>query len=149
MPSLSTDLSVEQGSTFVLEFQVFDEELNPLEFLSSSINQFGTKVYSLSDYRARMKIRRSKYTNSVIYTCGTTSNFVTQPGSTLGFVTDGIYFVGGSTGFMRVVMTADTTDSFKAGRHFYDIELVQSVTGGNIVNKILSGKVEIEAESTR
>ena len=121
MPSLSTDLSVEQGSTFVLEFQVFDEELNPLEFLSSSINQFGTKVYSLSDYRARMKIRRSKYTNSVIYTCGTTSNFVTQPGSTLGFVTDGIYFVGGSTGFMRVVMTADTTESFKTSRHFYDI----------------------------
>jgi hypothetical protein len=75
--------------------------------------------------------------------------YVFQPGSTQGFVQDGVFFVGGSTGFMRLVLTADTTATFKGGRYFYDMELVQNVSGGEIVSKLLSGKMEVEAESTR
>lgn len=147
--ALQTDLSVEQGSTFVLEFQVFNDELQPLDFLNNSINQFGTTVYSLDDYRLRMKIRKSKYRDPVLHSFGNTATYVFQPGSTQGFVQDGFFFLGGSTGFMRMVLTADTTATFKAGRYFYDIELVRLVDGGEIVSKIMNGKMEIDAESTK
>jgi hypothetical protein len=149
MPSLNTDLSVEQGSTFVLEFQVFNDELQPLSLLTPSTNEFGTLIYSLDDYSVRMKIRKSKYRDPILFTVGTTMTYVFQPGSTQGFVQDGVFFVGGSTGFMRLVLTADTTATFKGGRYFYDMELVQNVSGGEIVSKLLSGKMEVEAESTR
>lgn len=149
MAALATDLSIEQGSTFVLEFQVFDEDLNAVNFLQASVNEFGTVVYSLTDYAARMKIRKSKYNDTVIYTSGTTANYVSQPGRTGGFVQDGIFFIGGNTGFIRVVITSDTTDGFKSGRYFYDMELVRTANGSEIVSKILAGKVDIEAESTR
>lgn len=150
MPAINNDLSMEQGSTFVLEFQVFTDQLEPLSMLTSSINQFGTLVYSLDDYRARMKIKKSKYRDPVLFTLGNTATYVAQPGNTLGFVQDGIFFLGGggNTGFMRVVISSDTTTTFKAGRYFYDIELVQLVDGGEIVSKLMAGKFEIEAEST-
>jgi hypothetical protein len=147
--ALQTDLSLEQGSTFVLEFQVFDDELQPLDFLNSDINEFGTRVYSLDDYRLRMKIRKSKYRDPVLHSFGNTATYVFQPGSTQGFVQDGFFFLGGSTGFMRMVLTADTTATFKAGRYFYDIELVRLVDGGELVSKIMNGKMEIDAESTK
>ena len=148
MPALHTDLSVEQGSTFVLEFQVFTEDLQPLSLLNSSINDFGRTVYSLDDYRVRMKIKKSKYRDPVLFTLGNTATYVFQPGSTLGFVQDGIFFLGGSTGFMRMVISSNTTTTFKAGRYFYDVELVQLVDGGEIASKLMAGKFEIEAEST-
>jgi hypothetical protein len=147
--SLQTDLALEQGSTFVLEFQVFNDELQPVNFLAEDLNASGTKVYSLDDYRVRMKIRKSKYRDPVLLNLGTTANYPFQPGSTLGFVQDGFFFLGGNTGFMRLVLSADTTTTFKAGRYFYDMELVRLIDGGEMVSKILSGKIEIEAESTR
>lgn len=147
--ALQTDLSLEQGSTFVLEFQVFDDELQALNFLTSQANEFGTTTYSLDDHRVRMKIRKSKYRDPVLHTIGATANYAFQPGSTLGFVQDGFFFLGGNTGFMRLVLSDNTTALFKAGRYFYDIELVRLVDGGEMVSKILSGKIEIEAESTR
>jgi hypothetical protein len=149
MPALHTDLSVEQGSTFVLEFQVFTDELQPLSLLTSEINAFGTLVYSIDDYNVRMKIRKSKYRDPILFTIGTTMTYAFQPGSTQGFVQNGVFFLGGAIGFMRLVLTADTTAAFKAGRYFYDMELVQNVSGGEIVSKLLSGKMEVEAESTR
>ena len=148
MPALNNDFSIEQGSTFVLEFQVFTEDLQPLSLLNSSINDFGRTVYSLDDYRVRMKIKKSKYRDPVLFTLGNTATYVFQPGSTLGFVQDGIFFLGGSTGFMRMVISSNTTTTFKAGRYFYDVELVQLVDGGEIASKLMAGKFEIEAEST-
>lgn len=147
--ALQTDLALEQGSTFVLEFQVFDDQLEPLDLLDSDINEFGTKIYSLDEYRVRMKIRKSKYREPILHAFGNTATYVFQPGSTQGFVQDGFFLMGGSTGFMRMVLTADTTASFKAGRYFYDIELVRLVDGGEMVSKIMNGKMEIDAESTR
>lgn len=148
MPAINKDLSLEQGSTFVLEFQVFTDELEPLSMLNSTTNEFGTKIYSLDDYRVRMKIKKSKYRDPVLFTLDDTETYIAQPGSTQGFVQNGIFLLGGNTGFMRMVINSDTTTTFKAGRYFYDVELIQLVDGGEIVSKLLSGKFEIEAEST-
>lgn len=149
MAALNTDLTIEQGSTFVLEFQVFDDLLDSVSFLSSSTDDLGTTVYSLDKYRARMKIKKSKYRTPVLYSCGTTMNYVVQPGSTAGFVTDGIFFIGGATGFMRIVITSNTSDDFKGGRYFYDLELVELMGSSEIVSKLLDGKFEVEAEATK
>ena len=142
--SLQVDLSLEQGSTFVLEFQVFDDELQPLDMLNSAIGGTGSLVYSLDKHTMRMKIKKSKYRDPVLFTLGSTATYAFQPGSTLGFVQDGFFFLGGGTGSVRLVLSADTTATFKSGRYFYDMELVRGVSGGELVSKIM-----IEAESTR
>lgn len=149
MAALNTDISLEQGSTFVLEFQVFTDDLVPLNLLTPTENEFGTLVYGFDDFRARMRIKKSKYRTPILYTAGITANYITQPGSTLGFVQDGIFFVGGSTGSIRIVVSAETTAAFKSGRYFYDLELVKTIGAtGEMVTKLLAGKVEIDAEST-
>ena len=148
MPALNMDFTIEQGSTFVLEFQVFDDLLQPLGILDSYVNDEGTLMYDFNKYNARLKIKRTKYRDPELFVCGTTMNYIVQPGSSAGFVTDGIYFVGGTTGAMRIVITSDSTASFKAGRYFYDLELVEDDTG-EIVSKLLAGKFEVEAEATR
>ena len=145
MASLNADYVIEQGSTIVIEFQVYDEELSPISLL----NYHPGNTYSLASYRFRSRVRKSKYTDSSIYYCGTTQNYIIQPGVTHEFVQDGFYFVGGNTGFVRMVIAYDTTANFKYGNHFYDVELVKSLTGGEVVTKILSGKFDIDSESTR
>ena len=148
MPALNIDLALEQGSTFVLEFQVFDDLLSPIELLEAYVDENGTTKYQFTDFSARMKIKKSKYRTPELYVCGTTMNYITQPGDTAGFITDGIFFLGGSTGHMRIVITSDTTATFKAGRYFYDLELVENA-GGEVVSKLLGGKFEIDAEATK
>lgn len=147
--AMQTDLSLQQGSTFVLEFQIFNDQLEPLDILNSSINSDGVIQYSLDNHTMRMNIKKSKYRNPVLLTLGTTSTYAFQPGDTSGFVQDGFFFLSSNTGSVRLVLSADTTSTFKPGRYFYDMELVEGVSGGELVSKILSGKIEIEAESTR
>lgn len=144
MASLNADYVIEQGSTIVIEFQVYDEDLNPVSLLN-----YSSGTYSLSSYRFRSKVRKSKYTDSVIYQCGTTQNYIIQPGTTHEFVQNGFYLVGGTLGFVRMVIANDTTANFKYGNHFYDVELVKGLTGGDVVSKIISGKFDIDSESTR
>lgn len=148
MAALSMDLEMEQGSTFVLEFQVFDDQLDALPLITPYIAADGSTQYESTNFSARMKIKKSKYRDPVLYTSGTTMTQILQPGSTLGFTTDGIFFLGGSTGSMRIVITADTTATFKSGRYFYDLELVKTVDDGEVVSKLLDGKFEVEAEAT-
>jgi hypothetical protein len=144
MASLNADYRIEQGSTFVLEFQVFDDDLLPVDMLS-----YDGTTYSLGDYRLRMKIKRTKYRDSLVYSCGITQNFVIQPSETHQFTTDGFYFLGGSTGMVRFVITADTTIGFKAANHLYDVELVKDMGNGTITSKLMMGKIDLDAESTR
>ena len=59
MAALNADLATEQGSTFVLEFKLFTDELEVVPLLTSSINQVGTLEYSLDKYRMRMKVKKS------------------------------------------------------------------------------------------
>lgn len=149
MPALSVDLTIEQGSTFVLEFQVFDDLLEPVSLLDSFINELGLREYSFGDYHMRMKIKKTRFRNPELYVSGTASNQIVQPFSPLGYTADGIYFVGGQTGFARMVISAETTESFKAGRYFYDLELVKYIGNHEIVSKLLDGKMEIDAEATK
>jgi hypothetical protein len=148
MASLNADYSIEQGSTFVLEFQIFDEELQPVNLLASTSDISGT-TYSLDSYRMRMKIRRTKYRDSLMFFCGTTQNYVVQPtDENVEFTQDGFYFLGGTAGIVRVVISSNSTGTMKACNYFYDIEMVKSITGGSVVSKLMSGKIDFDAETT-
>ena len=57
--------------------------------------------------------------------------------------------MGGNTGFARLVITAATTATFKYGKHFYDVELVENLGSDEVVTKILKGVLNISAESTK
>jgi hypothetical protein len=149
MAALNADLAIEQGTTFVLEFKLYNDQLEIVPLLTSAINNEGSVEYSMSNYRMRMKIKKSKYRTPVLYSAGTTMNFVVQPGSTEGFIRDGFLFVGGSTGSTRMVISSMTNESFKPGRYFYDVELVELVGSDEIVSRILEGKFEIDAEATK
>jgi hypothetical protein len=144
MPSMNVDYRIEQGSTFVLEFQVFDDELVPLNLL-----EYDGSTYSLGPYRMRMRIRRTKYRDSTVFTCGTTQNYVVQSGQSQEFTTDGFYFLGGSTGVARFVVTSDTSNGFKPASHFYDVELVKGLSGGDVVSKLMDGRIDLDAETTK
>lgn len=149
MASMNVDFFIEQGSTFVLDFQVFDDDLVPVPLLDEAINDSGSKEYSLSDYRMRMKIKKTKYRSPVLYSSGITQTYAISNGSTQSFIQDGIFFVGGTTGYARVVISNSTTASFKPGFYFYDIELVKDMNPGEVVSKIGEGRIEIEAEATK
>jgi hypothetical protein len=48
-----------------------------------------------------------------------------------------------------MVISSMTNESFKPGRYFYDVELVELVGSDEIVSRILEGKFEIDAEATK
>lgn len=147
MASLNADYHLDQGSTFVLEFKVYDDDMQPVP-LTELVGGSGGS-HALTDYRFSMKVWRTKYRSSLIYSCGTTQNFVLQPGDTHEMVQDGFYMVGGNTGFARMVIPWESNASFKAGINFYKVEMLKMVSGGEIVSKILTGKLDIDAETTR
>jgi len=139
MSSMNADYLLDQGSTFVLEFKMYDEDLQSVSLLNNQ-----TPLYSF-----RMKLRKTKYRGVSLFGLTEAATFVVPSGTTPDFTSNGFYLVEGNTGFVRFVITSDTTASFKPGMYFYDIEAVQSLTGGNVVSKVLSGKFDIDAESTR
>lgn len=143
MACLNADYIIEQGSTFVLEFQVFDDLLSPLPMLYFA----GGGSYDFLSYRFRTKIRRTKYRDEILYGCGTTQNYIIQSGQTHEFVQNGFYLVGGNTGFVRMVINDTTTQGFKYGNYFYDVEMVKGVSGGEVVSKLISGKIVVDAET--
>ncbi len=147
MASMNADYHLDQGSTFVLEFKVYDDDLQPIP-LANLIGGTGS-TYELGDYRFRMKAWRTKYRSSLIYSCGVTQNFVLQTGTTHEMIRDGFFVVGGNTGFVRLVIPWESSASFKAGINFYKVEMLKMVAGGEIVSKILTGKLDIDAETTR
>lgn len=123
MASLNADYRLDEGSTFVIEFKVFDDELQPLP-LTTLVGA----THALGDYRFRMKVRRTKYRTPLLYSCGTTQNYVLQQGETHEMTQDGFFIVGGNTGFVRFVATWQSTAAFKPAMHFYDMEISKGVS---------------------
>lgn len=136
------DISLDQGSTFVFHLTYQDSSGNAID---------------LSSYTASMQVRRSAIDPDIILDVssaggvtggGTTGEFSSGGGSagvggmTLNGSTVG---VAGTTGGIYIKIDTDTMKNVPAGRHRYDFELTNS---GN-VNKILTGRFEVDAEVTR
>jgi hypothetical protein len=146
MALVEQDFLVEQGSTFILQFDLRRDDDTALP--TTQTNQY-TSTATTTDINLRMKIRKTKYgTNTPIL--GITYNAVLQNNAenTQGNTVDGFYLDSENQGRVKFVISSNTTASLKHGKYFYDIEVVQTKGSGTEVTKALSGRMEIEAEAT-
>ena len=154
MKSGKYDISVDQGSTFIFWMGYSDAS--------------GASV-DLTGYTASMQVRRSTVDSQLILSInsdtgvtggGTTGEYtagvsgpsgggsaalgisgITLNGSTLGVISAAI----GTTGGVYVYIDADTMKNVPPGNHLYDFEL----DNGGVIDKVISGRFEVEAEVTR
>lgn len=144
MPASRYDIQSEQGSTFKLH----------LHYKYSG----GTGI-DLSNFTGRMQVRRSYkdpevllfLTQNGVTGGGITGEFI--PGTTFGVAgIGGISFntsitgTSGFTGGIFLRVDADTMSNVPYGKHFYDLELKNSV---NEVMRLVEGSFDVSREITR
>lgn len=141
------DFVVEQGSTFILQFDLRNDDNTAL--VTTVTNQY-TATSSTTNISLRMKVKKSKYgTSSPVL--GITANSVLQANtqSTDGNTVDGFYFDAENQGRVKFVVSSTTTAALKHGKYFYDIEVVDTKGNGGVeVTKALSGRLDVQAEVT-
>lgn len=136
------DFSIEQGSTFILQFDLKDDDGIPLQTVSGS---------SIGNYSFRMKCIRSKYGGLTGNLLNISTNTLLESNSSpdFGNSADGFYLFSDHPGRVKFVISDTTTSSIKYGRHDYDIEIVNTKIGGGIeVTKVFVGKMTFTAEAT-
>ena len=140
------DFTIEQGSTFVLQFNLLDDYGYPLKTVIES----SPGVYGIGKFSFAMKCRKSKYgglTATLLDISGVTM-LGTAASSEDGHTRDGFYVFAGTPGKVKFVISAPTTSVVKYGRHDYDIEIIESKTSGVENTKGFVGKMIFEAEAT-
>lgn len=110
----SYEICIDQGTDVTIPFELYDAEDKPLD---------------LSGYKARMQVRQSAGSLTVIDEL-TTEN--------------GRLFISGGT--ITAKWPNDKTTALKAGRYVYDIEIVSA---GDEVSRILEGDYVLRREVTR
>jgi len=138
------DISVDQGSTFIFYLTYQD---------SSGV------AVDLSTYTAAMQVRRSTVDPDLILdissaggvTGGGSSGEFSEGGGSASLASSGITLnssslgVIGTTGGVLIKIDADTMSNVPYGNHRYDFEFTNSGT----VNKIITGRFEVEGQVTR
>jgi hypothetical protein len=146
MALVDQDFTVDQGSTFILQFDLKKDDNTPL--VTTTTDQYAA-LSSLTNFLLRMKIRKSKYGTATLV-LGITGNYVLQSNvdSTTGNTVDGFYFDSENLGRVKFVMSSETTADMKSGKYFYDIEVVETKGTGTEVTKAFSGRLDVDAEVT-
>lgn len=141
MALATRDFSIEQGSTFVLQFDLTDDDGTPLTT---------TVGGNLASYSFRMKCIRSKYGGNTASLLNISNTSVLPSGSASdrGYTMDGFYVLAGVPGRVKFVISDITTAAVKYGRHDYDIEVVDTKETGVEVTKAFVGKMTFVAEAT-
>jgi len=146
MALASRDFTIEQGSTFVLQFNLLDDDGYPLKTVVES----SPGIHAIGKFSFAMKCRKSKYgglTATLLDISGVTM-LGTAASSEDGYTRDGFYVFAGTPGKVKFVISSTTTSSVKYGRHDYDIEVVETKTNGVENTKGFVGKMTFEAEAT-
>jgi hypothetical protein len=141
---VSQDFTIEQGSTFILQFNLRQDNNQPLQ-VAESVGD--STIYQSGPFTFRTKFRRSKYRGESAFTLSNTTLLQldeTDDGNTA----DGFYIITETPGTIRMVLTPATTSGIKYGKYFYDIEAVKGASGEEEVTKVLSGRMVVTAEVT-
>ena len=125
MPAGQYDITAEQGATFGLNMNYKDDNDNPI---------------SLTGYNARMQVRRSHTTSTMLL-----SGDAHSPSGTNITITVEDTGAALPTGNVKVDILASTLSDVPAGNHVYDIELVS----GDSVTRLLEGRFIVTPEVTR
>lgn len=146
MALVDQDFIVEQGSTFLLQFDLRNDDNTAL---TTTIRNQYTATSSAANISLRMKVKKSKYGTSPAV-LGITANSILQVNSesTDGNTVDGFYFDAENQGRVKFVISSITTAALKHGKYFYDVEVVNTKTSGIEVTKALSGRMDVQAEVT-
>lgn len=139
------DFTIEKGSTFILEFQLTKDDGTALELAKlNAYNQYG-----IGNYSFRTKFRKTKYKSGNPAYSLSTVDVLQIDDEQLGRTADGFYVIASKPGFVRFTMSPASTASIKHGKYFYDIEVVEGVTGNYQITKALAGRISIEEEVTK
>jgi hypothetical protein len=146
MALVEQDFTVEQGSSFIMEFDLLKDDNTALSLVTPSPD--GVNTFQLGKYSFRMNFRKSKYRGTSAY--GISENSVIQVGDedTEGRTADGFYLIANHPGRVRMVIKPSSTASIKHGKYFFDIEAVAGTTGFQEVTKVVAGRFEVTAEAT-
>jgi len=125
------DITIDKGSTYILEFYVLDDD--------NTTPYYFTGTNAIKSYSCRMQIRRSYLSEDKLVDLNDVPN-------TDQYVGDYIQFDETEDGFIKVKISSYTTKLLPPGKHFYDIELEDDE---GIVYKLLKGRVEVLGEITR
>lgn len=146
MALASRDFNIEQGSTFVLQFNLLDDD----GYAIKTVTETSPGAYEIGKFSFAMKCRKSKYsglTATLLDISGVTM-LGTTASSDVGNTRDGFYVFAGTPGKVKFVISAATTSSVKYGRHDYDIEIIETKTNGVENIRGFVGKMTFEAEAT-
>jgi hypothetical protein len=116
MAAVYYDILIEQGATYLRTFVWKDSDEVPVD---------------LTNYTARMQIRRKRSSTTVEHTA-TTEN--------------GGIVLGGTAGTIDIIIPATATAEFDFTKGVYDLELEST---GNVVTRLIEGSVEVSKEVTR
>lgn len=116
MAAAQYNLYMEQGATFALSITWKDSSGTPI---------------NLTSYTARMQVRRTKQSPTIIVEASTT---------------DGRIVLGGALGTITVTIPATVTDDLDFGCGVYDLEVESS---GGQVTRLIEGGVSLSKEVTR
>lgn len=125
------DLTIDKGSTYILEFYILDDD--------NSTPIYVTGTNATKSYSCRMQIRRSYLSSTKIIDLNTDPN-------TEQYGQDYIQFSEEYDGLIKIRISAYSTKTFPPGKHFYDIELEDDE---GTVYKLLKGRVEVLGEITQ
>lgn len=110
------DIVCEQGASFLRTLVWQDENETPI---------------NLTGYTARMQVRPTVQSNTVLVSLTTENGAIT---------------LGGATGEVRLELTATQTNALPAGRAVYDLELVSTY---GFVTRLVEGSFTVKAQVTR
>jgi maltoporin len=146
MALYAQDFTIEQGSSFILQFQLTDDNNKPLQLAVADPLRPGS--FLTNNYFFRARIKKTKYRSGSDY-FDIAANTLLQPGKRdNGEATDGFYIISEEQGTAKMVISAASTADIKYGKWYYDIEVVQTKGGGLEVTKVLSGRINVEREVT-
>lgn len=145
MALASRDFTIDQGSTFLLQFTLTDDDGIAIPTVTG-----GTASPQIGKFSFGMKCLRSKYgglTGSLLNISGVTMLGLSAS-SDAGNTRDGFYVFAGVPGKVKMVISSSTTAAVKYGRHDYDVEVSETKTSGTEVTKAFVGKMTFIAEAT-
>ena len=145
MALMEQDFTIDQGSSFILEFNLQDDANG---FLPLTIDSATTGTSQIGKYTFRTKFRKSKYRGNAMFSLSTMNILQNATEDTRGRTADGFYVFAEHPGKVRMVISPATTSSMKYGKYFYDIEIVSGLSGSYEVIKALGGRMNINAEVT-
>ena len=140
MALASRDFTVEQGTSFILQFNLLDDYGCPLHTVNG---------LTMGNYSFSMTCRRSKYggiTANLLYVTGVT---LLGPSASVdaGNTRDGFYVFANNPGQVKFVLSSNSTASVKYGRHDYDIDVVETKASGLERTRLFVGKMTFDAEA--